>query len=137
MSFTSKDIVMEINIPLYCVSESCSNILYMCQFPDCYRFICDNCIEKMDAYVCSKKNNKKKIICVDCLPNVAVNIKSGEIRIRNKNQTKYETDKINCVNTNTNWISKNGFNPMSSKTTLFKVAAVAVAAAAAVAATVI
>ena len=118
-------------MPFYCQDDSCSNLLYMCQFPDCYTFICDKCIEKRDAYVYSKKLQEKRIICVDCLPNVAVNIHSGDIRIcssgGNKKQKNTETSSSGV---STSWINRSGFNPLSSKISVFAVAAAAAAAAA-------
>ena len=114
------------HVAIYCYGSECSNILYRCQFPDCNKFICNKCAE-IDSYVYNN-NDKKAIICPDCLPYVAINMKTKTIRIcRQKNtQVKIEPSKIE-------WITKNGFNPLSSNVGVFimsTAAATAVATAA-------
>lgn len=124
-----------ISAPFYCKNECCSDILYMCQFPECYTFICEKCIEKEDAYIYSKKNNEKRIICIDCLPYVAVNTESSKIRIHSDKQSKSKslavTNKIYYPALKTGLLtSKNEFNLLSSKISIFAIAAAAAAAAA-------
>jgi hypothetical protein len=69
-------------------------------------------------------NDKKAIICPDCLPYIAINTQTNAIRIhRQKNtQVKMEPSKIE-------WITKNGFNPMSSKVGMFVISTAAATAA--------
>jgi hypothetical protein len=81
----------------------------------------------MDSYVYNN-NDKKAIICPDCLPYVAINMQTNAIRIYRQKNTQVKTypSKIE-------WITKNGFNPLSSNVGVFimsTAAATAVATAA-------
>ena len=65
------------------------------------------------------------------MPNVAVNRHSGDIRIRSSSTKKQQKNtETRSSSVSTSWINKNGFNPLSSKISVFVVAAAAAAAAA-------
>lgn len=56
--------------PIYCADQKCSDILHMCQFPGCHKFMCKSCVMKQDVYVYLSNNNLLKMICADCLPRI-------------------------------------------------------------------
>ena len=72
MAFVQDTHAQDTHVAIYCYGSECSNILYRCQFPDCNKFICNKCAE-IDSYVYNN-NDKKAIICPDCLPYVAINM---------------------------------------------------------------
>jgi hypothetical protein len=61
---------VETYTPIYCTDRKCSDILHMCQFPGCHKFMCKSCVITNDAYVYLSKNNLLKMICEDCLPRI-------------------------------------------------------------------
>lgn len=61
---------LDIYTPIYCADRKCSDILHMCQFPGCHKFMCKSCVMKQDVYVYLSNNNLLKMICEDCLPRI-------------------------------------------------------------------
>ena len=123
-----------LNFAPLCKDKGCEQPLIRCSYPKCDTYVCKHSPLGMDSFF-YRFNHKQRVVCIDCLPFITINLEKGTIKKRifsdcttpsSSSDEDQDQDQDHLSHTSTtstatskqSWTTKNGFRPLSTALTI-------------------